>query len=51
MYRIYLDDKEKEAVLIALGKCAWETRETTAYKTYDAAYKSIQKQVKEQQRL
>lgn len=47
---ITLDDSQLNAVLTALGAKAWETRETTAYATYDGAYKAIQQQVWNQTR-
>ena len=48
-YRIYLDEKMKEAVMIALGKSAWECEGTTAYKTYRDTYDEIKQQLKEQE--
>lgn len=45
---ITLDDSQLNAVLTALGATAWETRETTAYATYDGVYKAIKKQVQKQ---
>lgn len=43
-YHITLTEKQREAVLIALGAKAWECRDTTAFATYDEAYKAISKQ-------
>lgn len=50
-YTITLNDFQINAVLTALGAKAWETRETTAYATYDGAYKAIQQQVKNNTRI
>lgn len=50
-YTITLNDLQLNAVLTALGAKAWETRETTAYATYDGAYKAIQQQVKNNTRI
>lgn len=43
-YNITLTERQKEAVMIALGAKAWECRDTTAFETYDEAYKTISKQ-------
>lgn len=43
-YQITLTEKQREAVLIALGARAWECRDTVAFKTYDETYKAISKQ-------
>lgn len=48
VYNIFLTERQKEAVMIALGAKAWECRDTTAFKTYDETYKEISKQLKEQ---
>lgn len=46
MVRIELTEKQLEAVQIALGAKAWETRGTSAFSTYDETYKAISKQIK-----
>lgn len=43
-YNITLTERQKEAVMIALGAKAWECRDTTAFETYDETYKTISKQ-------
>ena len=43
-YQITLTEKQRQAVLIALGAKAWECRDTTAFETYDDTYKTISKQ-------
>ena len=43
-YRLELSEEQLNAVLIALGSAAWNTRETSAYATYDVAYKEISRQ-------
>lgn len=49
-YLIEIDDKTLNAILIALGSRAWENRDTSAFDTYDKAYKSIDEQVEKQRR-
>ena len=43
-YTITIDEKTKEAILIALGAKVWELRGKPAYETYDKAYKEIKTQ-------
>ena len=50
-YQITLTEKQREAVLIALGAKAWECRDTEAFETYDEAYKAISKQTNRKRRL